>query len=79
MKGFVHIHGRILGTRLNIRYLKKHRKTFVFKVILNKKQALKYKPTDKKLTQLIIDACIALMPASLTGHDRSFLDPSPSA
>lgn len=39
MKGFVHIHGRILGTSLNIRYLKSKTETDNYTVILNKKRS----------------------------------------
>lgn len=48
VKGFVHIHGRILGTSLNIRYLKIKTETDNYTIILNKTR-IAIRPTDKKI------------------------------
>lgn len=68
VKGFVHIHGRILGTSLNIRYLKSKTETDNYTVILNKTRI----PIRKSE---VINVCIVLMPVFLSGYDRSFLGP----
>lgn len=48
VKGFVHIHGRILGTSLNIRNLKSKTETDNYTLILNKTR-IAIRPTDKRI------------------------------
>lgn len=71
MKGFVHIHGRILGTSLNIRNLKSKTETDNYTLILNKTD------NDPQIKESeVISVCIVLKPVFLAGYDRSFLSPS---
>lgn len=48
VKGFIHIHGWILGTSLNIRYLKSKTETDNYTVIPNK-TSIPIRTTDKKI------------------------------